>query len=72
MDGMGIPNEEDTYNKMDGERGQVEKWAVCSRTGAEGVSKESWRRKLLVLSPIPCPSSLLLRERSTEANFWTG
>ncbi len=34
--GMGIPNDEDTYNKMDGERGQVEKLAVCSRTEAKG------------------------------------
>ncbi len=36
MDGMGILNEEDTYNKMDGERGQVEKLAVCSRKGGGG------------------------------------
>jgi hypothetical protein len=43
---LGIPNNEDTYNKMDGERGQVKKLPVCSRTGAEEVLKERWRRKL--------------------------
>ncbi len=46
---MGISNDEDTNNKMDDERGQVEKLAVCSRTGAEGVLKERCGRKLLGL-----------------------
>ncbi len=44
--GMGIPNYENTYNKMDGEKGHVEKLAVCSRTGAEEVLKERCGRKL--------------------------
>ncbi len=47
--GMGISNDENTYNKMDWDRGQVEKLAVCNRTGAERVLKERWRRKLLGL-----------------------